>query len=422
MEHGLNGLDTDFFLPHKTHSYKHIDHIDTLCGLCENPTVNYVVKKIRVQSVQSVFHQIPKISLQILSARESFSTLNAFLDAVRVMLDVDIPATSKRSKEAEIALAQARAAGERFRGARSRLYREVVQAYGELQANSQFREETEITLRLLQRSQDLSTHRFHSGTAVALIDIRKVQLEIETQRSELRGLDNQRTQALASLNRLLNREAIAPIGELDKIIVQLSLPESGAMRLTALQRNPALREARALTDAATKESERAALEILPDYGVSVGIDDMLVPYLGASLTLPINRPRIDAAVRSAEAERAATLARLRNAESDLLARLTLAEAAVRDSERVLTDVGQKLVPETQELLELQQSAYGSGEGEVLPILDTERALSSLRRLLISARTKRLGAYAEIAELLTTDLFELFPENGPGLVDDQGETP
>ena len=34
----------------------------------------------------------PKISLQILSARESFSTLNAFLDAVRVMLDVDIGA------------------------------------------------------------------------------------------------------------------------------------------------------------------------------------------------------------------------------------------------------------------------------------------------------------------------------------------
>lgn len=350
----------------------------------------------------------PKIKLTVFSAKENYSTVNAFIDALSLMAEQELPAEAKRSKDAEIALLEAKAAGERFRAARSRIYRESVEAYSALRALKEFSEESNVTLSLLLKSQDLSTHRFHAGTATALVDIRKLQVEIENERTELRRLENEERKSLAKLNQLLSRSPDAAFGPLDAIHDPIPIqPEEELQKLIQL-RNPGYQEMLKEREAGAQMVSRAELERYPNYGVLAGIDDMLVPLFGASISVPINRERINAGIREAEAARESRTAQLRQSEADLFAQLAIVLANIHDAERVITDVSKRILPQTEELLELQEGEYASGEGEILEILDTKRTLSTLRRLLISARAERESNYGALSELTASDLLGLFP--------------
>jgi len=354
----------------------------------------------------------PKLDFSFLFDASNLNSFSAALNSFRLMVSQEIPASGKREAKAGQALAEAQAAGEKFRAARYGLQKQVVQAYADLALNRALAAQTSDTLRLLGQSNEVALHRYHEGAETVLADVRKLEVSIKTTQSEQRALLIAQQGLAAALNGVLNRPAQAPIGALD--LPRLELPPLGDPELLAraVRNNPGLAAMRKDVEARGAAQVLAELEKKPDYSIGGGLDNPLTPILSAGMTLPINRERIRAGIAEALALRQAAQARLRAAGHDTQARLVMALASLHDAERVLADYRQQIIPKTEELLDTQLSTYGSGGGEVLDILDTERLLIDFRKLALRAESDRVRASAEIEEIAGEDLFRYLPAEPP----------
>ena len=145
------------------------------------------------------------------------------------------------------------------------------------------------------------------------------------------------------------------------------------------------------------------MEKRPDYNLGAGVDWTLMPRLQAGITLPTNRAKIRAAIAEALALRQAAEARFLSAVADTQARVVMALTGAADAQRVSADYGERIVPATRKLLDAQLAAYGSGGGDLLVILDSERLLVDYERLILRAQTDRLRYYAELEEVMGAPL-------------------
>jgi hypothetical protein len=112
----------------------------------------------------------------------------------------------------------------------------------------------------------------------------------------------------------------------------------------------------------------------------------ILPEFGVGMTVPLNRARIRAGIAESLAMRQAAESYYRAAESDVLGNLVLALVSLRDTERVQRDYSAIIIPTTDQLLDLQTTAYRAGEGDFLDILDTERILIDSRIVLLRPPT------------------------------------
>ena len=102
--------------------------------------------------------------------------------------------------------------------------------------------------------------------------------------------------------------------------------------------------------------------------------------------------------------RQAAEARLRAAESDVKARLVISLSSLSDANRILNDYQNRIIPLAKELLNTQLTEYGSGGGNFLDIIDTERLLVDFKKLILRARVDKLKYFSEIEEITGKDLF------------------
>ena len=334
------------------------------------------------------------------------SNLKSF--SVELGAKQEFPAPGKRRTRAEQALAEARATGERFRKAKFELQRKVVKAYAGLARNEKMIALTSETLRLFRETNNVAGHRFHLGASEALAELRKIEIEIQTAESEQRALLLERQGMVAELNGLLSRKPDAPLGNLALPDIKMP-PDSPEQLLSrAASSNPELAAIRHEIEARGAAQTLAELEKRPDYMIEGKAGYPLMPELGLGLTLPINREHIRAGIAEALAMRQSAEARYRATESDTLARLVQSLVAIRDTERITTDYTTRILPKTKELLDAQLASYGSGGGELLDILDTERMLIDFKKLLLQAESDRLRFVAELEEIIGEDLFQFIP--------------
>ena len=343
---------------------------------------------------------------------KNMKSFGSALGGIRLMVTQEIPGRGKRDARAELALNEAQTAGERFRAAKYRLEKQVVQAYAEVALNKALLKQTSETLRLLRGAHEVAIHRFHAmnekGAAGDLSDLRKIEVEIQTGESEQRSLQIARSKLIAELNDLLNRTPDAVLGKIALPPIQRQAASDADLFARAVRTNPELAAVRKDVEARGAARVLAELEKRPDYSIGGGIED-LSPLLSVGISLPLNRARIRAGIAEALAMRQAAEARLRAASSDVQARVVMALAGIRDAERVLTDYGERIVPKTQELLQTQITTYGSGGGDILDILDTERLLVDFHKLILQAEASRLRFLAELEEVVGDDLFNFIPQ-------------
>jgi len=332
-----------------------------------------------------------------------------------LMFEQELPARGKRPARAELALNLAQAAGERFRAAKFRLQRQVIHAYAGLALNEALLAQTSETLRLLREAHEVATHRFHAmsekGLGESLSDLRKVEVEIQTVESERRALQIAHARQLAELNSVLNRAPDAAIGTIEIPAIDAPARSDAELFAQAVTLNPELAALRKEIEARGAAQVLAELEKRPDYRISGGIEDLSAA-ISAGLTLPVSRAKIRAGIAEALAMRQAAEARLRAASSDVQARVVIALAGLRDAERILSDYRDRIIPTTRELLQTQMTTYGSGGGDILDILDTERLLVDFRKLTLQAEADRLRFLAELEEVMGKDLFGLAQKSDP----------
>ncbi len=320
------------------------------------------------------------------------------LQSLRLMVSQEFPAKGVRQAEAEMALSEAKAAGERLRGAKLTLQTKVIRAYAKLALNRDLAANTAETLGLLGETRQIALEHYHSVEMETAADIQRAELEIDRAESDQRSLKIMERSLVAELNGLLNRSPESPFNTMTMPDIQLPGIDTAELLERATSNHPELESMRREIEAKGAAQTLAELQRRQALMLGGGIDDPLMPMLTASLTLPVNRERIHAAIEEALARRQATEARLRQSQSDVQSRLIMALAGFADAERVLADTNYLLIPKAEEILHTQQIQYGSGGGSFMDILMTQRSVVEFRRLALQAGADRVGYLAELEEL------------------------
>ena len=354
----------------------------------------------------------PRLNFNVLFNVTNVKSFSDVLQNASLMLEQEFPGRGKRPARAEVALAQARGAGEKFRAEKYRLQKRAIGAYSDLLLNRSFLDLNAETLRLLKETYEVALHRYHAMSDETQVDLRKIETEIEVAESEKRELGIRRGSSTAELNGVLNRAANAPLGALQFPLLTRPAESEADLFARAVRSNPDLGALRREIEARGAAQVLADLEKRPDLKISGGAEaggtGSIMPSVGAEINLPVNRARIRAGIAEALAMREAAEARLRSLSSDVQARVVMALASLRDAERVLKDYRERIIPQAKSILEIQQTTYGSGGGDLLDILDTERLLVDYRKMTARAESDRLRSLSELEEAIGEDLFQFIP--------------
>ena len=301
------------------------------------------------------------------------------------MADIVLPA--KLSVAAERALDNARAAGLRFRKAQFELRAKVLSAYADYALIAELIRLEESNSELLQTTLMVVEARNRAGTG-GQQDLLKSRNELDLSRNDIANMRSQLPAQRAALNALLDRSPEAEI-PLPKQMPQSrpTVREDRDVLNLAAQRNPEL-TALAQEIAARKQTVTLAqLQYLPDFSLSAGTDLAgITQSLMGMVTVPMLRYQaINAAVAQAEANLRATEAMRRQTHRDFAAQIVLDLSTIRDADRQLDLFDRTILPRARQAVAIGRSSYEAGQSSLLDLLDTQRSLITIQRLVARLR-------------------------------------
>lgn len=314
------------------------------------------------------------------------------------MADIVLP--PKLSAAARRALQNARAAGLRFRKAQFDLRNKVLVAYYDYALNAELIRLEQSNAELLKTTAMVTEARNRAGAA-GQQDVLKARTEVDISANDLAALQAQLPAERAMLNALLSR----PIGA--ALPAPIEFPKTSevgfsdkALLAMAANQNP---ELAALAHETTGREEGivlARLQNLPDISISASTDlKGLAQSLIGSLTAPwLRHEAIDAAVAQAQANLRATDAMRRQLGNDLSARIVFDIATLRDASRQLELLDHTILPRARQTVGIARSAYESGRSSLLDVLDGQRSLISIQRLISNLRATRAKRLADLESI------------------------
>ncbi len=354
---------------------------------------------------RSAIEQIPQDGTQatnlILSANLGFSRGQTGLDQTSLsagndpMADIVLP--SKLSTAARRAMENARAAGLRFHKAQFDLRNKVLSAYYDYALASQLIHLEEANAQLLKTTAMAVEARNRAGTS-GQQDLLKARNEVDLSNNSIATMQAQLPAQRAAINALLSREPDAPIA------IATDLPASPAMTYSdeqllslAANKNPELAALVHEIGARKEGITLARLQYLPDFSISAGTDlQGIAQSLLGTVTVPaLRHEAIDAAIAQAMANLRATEAMRRQARNDLNVQVILDITTLRDADRQLDLFQHTVLPRAQQIVTLARSAYEAGRATLLDLLDSQRSLISIERLIANLRTIREKRLADL---------------------------
>lgn len=327
------------------------------------------------------------------------------LDALGFGFSQEIPGQGKRAARAEQALAEARATGLRFLQTERELRRDILRAYADLLLNRLRAEVEQENIRLLQEIHEITLTNLSAGVGNEA-DVLKNEIAITEAETELRAVEIEEPRLVGILNNLIARNAEEQFGSLSSVAIDWETKNADELLRIAVWYNPELAALRADIEKQDAAVVLARLERNPDFRFGTNISTMQ-QMLMAGLSLPINSERIEAQIREAQANCAAAQNRHSAAVFEAMSGLVTSLSSIKDSQRILEDYGERLVPQLRELVSVQVGVYGSGaEASFLDILDTRRSFIQAERLIIQAEAERLKAMAELEAIAGANLLTL----------------
>ena len=375
--------------------------------LPENPTPDDLVRRALLASPEleqrywewrSAIEQIPQDGTQAtnlsLFGATSITRGRMSLDTTTLSLGndpmADILLPVKLSAAAQRALENARAAGLRFRKAQFDLRGKVLSAYADYALTAKLVRLEESNAELLQTTTIVVEARNRAGTG-GQQDLLKSRNELDLSRNDIANMQAQLPAQLAALNALLDRPMNAPIPlPSEMAATRPVMQDDGQILKLAAARNPEL-AALAQEIAARKQSiQLARLQYLPDFSLT-GETDLaaITQSLMGMVTVPMLRYQaIDAAVAQAEANLRATDAMRRQTRNDLSAQLVMDLSTIRDADRQLDLFEHTVLPRARQIVTVGRSAYEAGQSSLLDLLDAQRSLIAIQRLVAHLRATR----------------------------------
>jgi outer membrane protein TolC len=317
----------------------------------------------------------------------------------------DIKWPGKLGAAARQTLENARAAGRRFVKAKYDLRNKVLSAYYDYALNADLIRLEQNNQQLLRTTASVTEARNRAGSSDQQ-DVLKADNEVDLSSNDIANMESQLPSQRAAINALLSRPVDAPLP------VPAELPEKrtlaygdGELVELAAKQNP---ELIAVADEIRGRGEGiriAKLQYVPDFNLSAGTDLMGVTQsvLGQA-TIPIFRyEALNAAVAQAEANLRASEAMRRQAGNDLAAQVVSDVTIIRDADRQLDLFEHTVLPRARQAVNIGRSAYETGRASLLDLLDDQRSLVAIDRLVASLGVTREKRLVELESITTSDL-------------------
>ncbi len=229
--------------------------------------------------------------------------------------------------------------------------------------------------------------RYSSGTGNQP-DVLRAEIEVARFEGAIRTIRAEVAAAEAMLNASLGRPADAPVQPLEATVV-IGEPRAWAeVRNTTLRRRPELEVGRAEISRSQAEIAEMKSMYWPMGMIRTGPAYTMADRWGWMLTvgvsIPIQRGRLNAGVREAEA-----MAEMARADLAAMTRMAEGEAATARSlvmaarQRVLA-LRDDILPRARQAIDPSVSAYAAGTTPLVSVIDTAQALWSIEAELISA--------------------------------------
>lgn len=308
---------------------------------------------------------------------------------------------TKTMRAGDIALEEARAAGQRFRAAKFRVQREVLDAWLDL-AMAAENERLALEKRTLSGvAADTADAAIGAGapqgaSLTARIGEARGDDEVARARAEVAAAKA----VLAAATAIDDPEGVPTPTRLPR---PRTLPARDALLFQALDATPDIAGLEA--DVRTREHEAALarLQWIPDINPLAMVTGTIEQAVGAMVMLPTTIPEIRSGIEVARAMRSAADAELEQGRRDQRGALVAALVALRDVERGQRLLEERVLPAALAVASAATSAYTASSGELGEVVEA-RLLAVETRMEIAALTiERERRVAEIEEILGADL-------------------
>lgn len=264
-----------------------------------------------------------------------------------------------------------------------------------------------VNRELLNNLIGVSAARYRAGGTQQ--DVVRAELEADKLEDQLIALRLKKEEALAEIGTLVRKPLQFQAGDLTEPQIENSPLDLETLAKTTVRCNPKLRMLVAETLRDRDRRRLATLRSYPDFDFGLNwsrIDDeqdVLSPVadgrdsvgISVAVTLPIWREKIDSGIDEAAHMLRRTVAR-REMESDRLRgklrRFIATAEALREQESLLDE---KLIPRTQQNLELATSDYRGERGDFLGVIDVYQELLSHELQLARTKAALAGTIAQI---------------------------
>ena len=309
---------------------------------------------------------------------------------------------NKTRKAAEVALAEARAAGERFRAAKFDLQRRVLEAWLDLALTEERMRIARADLELLQIVASTAAPRVQAGAPQQ--DLVRAEIAVREAENRLLSLEAQARGMRAVLNGVLGRDPQSPLELPQELPAPSPLPVDDRVILAqGVHGNPELASLLEQISGREDALELARLMVLPNVNPFAGFTGSVSQMVGAAVMLPTTVPEIRAGIAEARAMLHASRARAKQTHLDQSAQFVAALVALRDSEREAELFERAIHPAAELALSTTRQAYAAGSVGWTDLIEAQRTLLDVRLAIAEARIERERRVAEIEELAGIDL-------------------
>jgi len=253
--------------------------------------------------------------------------------------------------------------------------------------------------RLLEDLRASAEARFAAGRGLQQ-DVLQAEVEIALLDDRRLVLQQQREAVRARLNALMNRRpdaALPPPSALPAAPLPAPLP---ALVERAAVHHPELRRLQHQFAEKSADIRLAEKEFYPDFRVAAGYNSLWDAQdkrwsFGVSVNIPLNRSRRHAEVSAARADRRRVEWQLADRRNELLAELARIRAEVDRAAGSIDLFEERLLPLSENTLEVSVSEYRSGAGDFLNVIVAERNKLRIEDSLFRARADHYRSRAEL---------------------------
>jgi len=253
--------------------------------------------------------------------------------------------------------------------------------------------------RLLEDLRASAEARFAAGRGLQQ-DVLQAEVEIALLDDRQLALEQQREAVLARLNALMNRRPHAALPPPSFLPAEALLAPLPALIERASAHHPDLRRLEHQIEEKSADIRFAEKEFYPDFRIGAGYNSLWDAQdkrwsFGVSLNIPLDRSRRRAELSAAHADRRRAEYRLSDRRAELLAELARIHAEVERAANSIDLFEERLLPLSENTLNVSVSEYRSGAGDFLDVVVAERNKLKIEDSLFRARADHFRARAEL---------------------------